>query len=256
MEEEVGALLGSEVKLQNLENRMISKETFFYEELSGKQVVAYMDVVGELENASYLFVGLKDAIHIGGTLIMLPQSELDSVVNEETFGDDTQDAYGEIANIIAGVYSAVFEEQYIKKIRFVKTGLEQIVPMKVKIEARCARTEPAVLYEFDVTRDCRQETRQSADDLSGQDAAARPGASQRKPAPGAGVRPRKRQFLRPKAKPGSMIFSSSATTIMRPKNSRVSSGNGAITPEVFRIRTMFRTSSRMNSWRSIWSCGR
>jgi len=135
LEEEVGALLGCETKFQNLENRRISKETFFYEELTGKQVVASMDVVGELENTSYLFVGLKDAIYIGGTLIMLPQSELDSVVNEEAFGDDTQDAYGEIANIIAGVYSAVFEEQYIKKIRFVKTGLEQIVPMKVKIEA-------------------------------------------------------------------------------------------------------------------------
>lgn len=135
LEEEVGALLGCEAKFQNLENRRISKETFFYEELTGKQVVANMDVVGELENTSYLFVGLKDAIYIGGTLIMLPQSELDSVVNSEDFGDDTQDAYGEIANIIAGVYSAVFEEQYIKKIRFVKTGLEQIVPMKVKIEA-------------------------------------------------------------------------------------------------------------------------
>ena len=135
MEEEVGALLGSEVKLLDQENRLISKEVFFFEEVTGKQVVANMDVVGELESASYLFVGLKDAIHIGGTLIMLPQSELDSVVTEENFGDDTQDAYGEIANIIAGVYSAVFEEQYIKKIRFVKTGLEQIVPMKVNIDS-------------------------------------------------------------------------------------------------------------------------
>ncbi len=135
MEEEVGALLGCEVKLQNQENRMISKEEFFFEEVMGKQVVANLDVVGELEGASYLFIGLKDAIYIGGTLIMLPQSELESVVGEEEFGDDTKDAYGEIANIVSGVYSAIFESQYIKKIRFVKTGLELVVPMKVDIES-------------------------------------------------------------------------------------------------------------------------
>ncbi len=135
MEEEVGALLGCDVKLQNQENRLISKEEFFFEEVMGKQVVANMDVVGELEGASYLFVGLKDAIYIGGTLIMLPQSELESVVGEEAFGEDTKDAYGEIANIISGAYSAIFEEQYIKKIRFVKTGLELIVPMKVNLDS-------------------------------------------------------------------------------------------------------------------------
>lgn len=135
MEEEVGALLGCDIKLQDLENRMISKEEFFFEEVMGKQVVVNMDVVGELEDKSYLFVGLKDAIYIGGTLIMLPQSELESVVGEELFGEDTKDAYGEIANIISGVYSAIFEEQYIKKIRFVKTDLEQIVPMKVAVDS-------------------------------------------------------------------------------------------------------------------------
>ncbi len=135
MEEEVGALLGCDVKLQNQENRMISKEEFFFEEVVGKQVVAHLDVVGELEGASYLFVGLKDAIYIGGTLIMLPQSELESVVGEEEFGEDTKDAYGEIANIVSGAYSSIFEAQYIKKIRFVKSGLELIVPMKVNIDS-------------------------------------------------------------------------------------------------------------------------
>jgi hypothetical protein len=103
--------------------------------VSGKQVIANMDVVGELEGRSYLSIGLRDAIRIGGTLIMLPNSELESVVAEENFGEDTQDAYGEIANIISGVYSAVFEEKYTKKIRFIKTGLQQIAPMKVDIAA-------------------------------------------------------------------------------------------------------------------------
>ncbi len=135
MADEVSALLGVDVKLTNLENILVSKEEFFFDEVSGKQILADLDVVGELEGTSYLSVGLRDAIRIGGALIMLPAAELESVVAEEQFGADTQDAYGEIANIIAGVYTAVFEEQYTKRIRFVKTDLQQVAPMKVDIAA-------------------------------------------------------------------------------------------------------------------------
>ncbi len=135
MADEVGALLGAEVQLSNQKNSIVSKEGFFVEEVSGKQVIALMDVVGELEGKSYLAINLRDAIRVGGLLIMLPAQELDSVVNDEVFGEDTKDAYGEIANIIAGVYTAVFEEQYPKRIRFVKTDLQQIVPMKVEMDS-------------------------------------------------------------------------------------------------------------------------
>ncbi len=135
MANEVGALLGNEVKLSNLENFIVSKEKFFFDEVTGKQVIANMDVVGEPAGKSYLSVGLRDAIRIGGTLIMLPASELDAVAAAEDFSDDTEDAFGEIANIIAAVYTAGFEELYSKQIRFVKTGLHQVAPMKVDIAA-------------------------------------------------------------------------------------------------------------------------
>ena len=131
----MGALLGVEVKLSDQECRLVSKEDYFMDEASGKQILAHMDVVGDIQANSYLFVGLKDAIFIGGTLIMLPSGELEKVVIDEAFGDDTEDAYGEIANIVSGVYSTVFEEQYIKKIRFVKTGLEKILPLKVDTDS-------------------------------------------------------------------------------------------------------------------------
>jgi chemotaxis protein CheY-P-specific phosphatase CheC len=131
--DEVGALLGADVQLTNQQTMVVGKEDFFLEGVSGKQVIAHMDVVGELEGKSYLIVNLRDAIRIGGVLIMLPAQELESVVVGEVFGDDSKDAYGEIANIIAGVYTSVFEEQYTKRIRFVKTDLQQIVPMKVDI---------------------------------------------------------------------------------------------------------------------------
>jgi chemotaxis protein CheY-P-specific phosphatase CheC len=132
---EVSALLGAEVQLGNQNNSVVSKEELFLEEISGKQVIAHMDVVGELEGKSYLMVNLRDAIRIGGVLIMLPSQELESVVSDEVFGEDTMDAYSEVANIIAGVYTAIFEEHYTKRIRFVKTDLQQVVPMKVAIDS-------------------------------------------------------------------------------------------------------------------------
>ena len=135
MASEVGALLDTEIKLSNLENFIVGKEQFFFDEVTGKQVIANMDVVGELTGTSYLSVGLRDAIRIGGTLIMLPASELDAVAAVEDFSEDTQDAFSEVANIIAGVYTAEFEELYSQPIRFVKKDLQQVAPMKVAIAA-------------------------------------------------------------------------------------------------------------------------
>ena len=135
MQEEVSGLLGADVAMANIDNKIISKEDFFFDEVSGKQVIANIDVVGELEGQSFLSVDLKDAIRVGGVLIMLPESELESQIADEEFGEDAADAYGEIANIISGVYTAVFEEQYTKSIRFVKKDLQQVVPMKVDVES-------------------------------------------------------------------------------------------------------------------------
>lgn len=66
---------------------------------------------------------------------MLPSAELEEVVAEENFSADAQDAYGEIANIIAGVYTTVFDEQYTKRIRFIKSALQQVAPMTVEIDS-------------------------------------------------------------------------------------------------------------------------
>ncbi len=128
--EEVGALLGGDLKLQPEENEIYSKEDLL-DQLVGKQLLARFDVRGEGDGEVFLFAEIKDAIHLGGTLIMLPEAKLEEVVRNEEFSDDTEDAYGEIANIIAGVYTSVFEEQYRRKLGFVKTGLEVIVPVKI-----------------------------------------------------------------------------------------------------------------------------
>lgn len=132
---EVGALLGVEVEFKKPENMVVDKEQFFMDEANGKQVLAHMDVVDDLEGKSYYFANLKDAIRIGATLIMLPPSELEAAVTEEDFSADAEDAYGEIANIIAGAYTSIFQDQYTESIRFVKKEIETVTPMKVDIES-------------------------------------------------------------------------------------------------------------------------
>lgn len=133
--EEVGTLLGVDVELSDLDNRPVTKEDFFQEETSGKQILAHMDIIDGEADKSFLFVDLKDAIRIGGILIMLPPNEIEVAVSEDEFSADTEDAYGEIANIISGVYTAVFQEQYKESLRLVKTTLEEVAPMKVKIDS-------------------------------------------------------------------------------------------------------------------------
>lgn len=132
--EEVGALLGVTVKVDGWDNGIYSKEELL-EQAGGKQVMARMEVRGDKDGESYLLVSLKDAIFLGGTLIMLPDAELEEVVRNDEFSEDSEDAYGEIANIIAGVYTAVFEEQYRDNIGFVKKGLETITPVKIDPES-------------------------------------------------------------------------------------------------------------------------
>ena len=132
---EVGALLGVDVKLGKPVNSVVDKEQFFLEETSGKQVMAHMEVADDLQGESYLFVSMKDAIRIGSILIMLPPSELESAVSEEDFTADAEDAYGEIANIISGSYTSIFQEQYIHSIRLIKKELEVVSPMKVDNES-------------------------------------------------------------------------------------------------------------------------
>jgi ActR/RegA family two-component response regulator/chemotaxis protein CheY-P-specific phosphatase CheC len=130
MEDEVSALLGGTLKVQEVENLAVTKEDFL-DQAGGKQVMTRMELRGDQPGEAYLFVELKSAVYLGGSLIMLPESELEETVRSESFGDDARDAYGEVTNIIAGIFTSVFEEQYRQKIGFVKVAVEPVVPAKI-----------------------------------------------------------------------------------------------------------------------------
>lgn len=128
--EDVSALIGGTLKVEPLEHDILSKGEVL-EQAGGKQIMTRMEIRGEGAGEAFLFLEVKTAVYLGGTLIMLPEGELEEAARNEDFGDDASDAYGEIANIIAGVYTASFEEQSRMKLGFVKTSMEQVVPVKI-----------------------------------------------------------------------------------------------------------------------------
>lgn len=134
MSEEVSALLGSTLQVVPTEHAACSKEGFL-EQAGGKQIMTRMEIRGEGQGEAFLFVDVKTAVYLGGALIMLPEGELEETARNEEFGEDASDAYGEVTNIISGVYSAIFAERYHTKLGFVKTSMEPVVPAKIDPES-------------------------------------------------------------------------------------------------------------------------
>ena len=132
IQEEVSALIGKPLKLGEPSFRQVDKEELFAE-VGGRQVLAHVQIEGSIQGKGCLLVNVKDAIYIGGTLIMLPESELESVIAEQQYSDELQDSYGEVANIICGAATITFEEQYPKNLRFVRTEQELVTPAKVTV---------------------------------------------------------------------------------------------------------------------------
>lgn len=141
IQDEVTALIGKPFKLGAPQTGPIDKETLFAD-LGGKQVLAHVRLDGDIQGEGCMLVGIKDAIQIGGTLIMLPEGELASVVAEQQYSDELQDSYGEVANIICGAATVTFEEQYTKAVRLIRTEQELILPAKVDICKTARGLEP------------------------------------------------------------------------------------------------------------------
>lgn len=131
MQEEISGLLGHALLLEDPRIQQISKERFF-SEANGKLVLTRAAVNGDLEGEIFIFTPLRDAILLGGTLIMLPPSELETRIKKAEFGEEENDAFGEIANILTGVINTLFEENFPKKLRFIKTALQPVNASKIE----------------------------------------------------------------------------------------------------------------------------
>lgn len=141
--EDIGVLLGKGLQIAPEKGRVLDKEALLGQ-LAGKQVMARLDVRGDSEGESFLFSNVSDAIVLGGTLIMLPLATIEETIASEEFNDELEDSFGEIANIIAGSFATVFEEQYRRSLGFVKTGLETVFP--IQVDPHSDETLPGGLY--------------------------------------------------------------------------------------------------------------
>ncbi len=131
--EEVGALLGQDFTCTDLNMEMVTKEEFLSNHCIEKSVLSSLTVSGATTGEIYLVNQTKDAILMGGTLIMLPEEEIQSSIGKGEFKGEVEDAYGEVANIISGGLTATFLERYPQQLRFVKSTSEIIIPTKLSV---------------------------------------------------------------------------------------------------------------------------
>ncbi|MEZ4598823.1 MAG: hypothetical protein R2940_03420 [Syntrophotaleaceae bacterium] len=130
IETELGGLLGCQLTISSPTTSQLSKSEFF-SGIGKKMVLTRMAVSGDKEGSLYVFCQLKDAVKLGGTLIMLPPAELEKRIKKEEFGEEETDAFGEIANILSGDLNAAFEECYPEKLHFKKIDLQVLLTAKV-----------------------------------------------------------------------------------------------------------------------------
>ena len=133
-EEELGDLLGKSLELTEDTFTVKSKSEIFAEH-QGKLVMTKLLVNGERQGEIYSIFSMQDAILLGGTLLMIPEEEINKNIKQNNFGDDEADAFGEIINIWTGALSKVFEEYYPRKLHIKKDRMEAVVPTKLEMES-------------------------------------------------------------------------------------------------------------------------
>jgi chemotaxis protein CheY-P-specific phosphatase CheC len=129
--EEMGALLGQTLSCDDIKLVMTSKAEFFSNHCIDKSILAHLKVTGDKEGLGFMLVQVPDAVVMGGTLIMLPDDQIEELRNSGSYEGEVADAFGEIANILAGSLTQVFLDRYPKQLRFIRTDIETVVPTKI-----------------------------------------------------------------------------------------------------------------------------
>ncbi len=127
IQEEVAALIGKPFRLGAPVFRLVDGTALGDEEVGSGRVFAPVRLDGEIEGMGLLLLRLRDALRIGGLLVMLPEVELRQAVEAEAWTEETADTFAEVAGIVCGALSAVFREQFPRQVRFLAAG-QQAVP--------------------------------------------------------------------------------------------------------------------------------
>ncbi|MGW8193650.1 MAG: hypothetical protein ACWGOX_05235 [Desulforhopalus sp.] len=92
-----------------------------------------MDIVGSSRSQAFLLIGIRDAIRLGGTLILLPGRELKEIISHEEFNAEIEDSFGEIVNIITESFSVHSVEKGIFPCQFTRREQDLVIPSQAYI---------------------------------------------------------------------------------------------------------------------------
>jgi chemotaxis protein CheY-P-specific phosphatase CheC/CheY-like chemotaxis protein len=132
---EIGALLGQILSCSDIKLRACSKEQLFSNPAREKTALTRISVSGEHEGHCFLLNRISAAAVLAGTLIMLPEDMIKENVKSGKLDGELADAFGEIANIIAGVMTQAFVDKYPKTLRFVKKTVEELIPANIDMNS-------------------------------------------------------------------------------------------------------------------------
>lgn len=118
---EIASLLGQDFSVTDFSGRLCTDEEAVAEFGETSKVFTEFIISGDLSGTAYVIVDTADAIVLGGGLILMPDDAVKDLKNKMQFDGDVADAFGEIANIVSGSYTSVFEESFSRKIHFKKT---------------------------------------------------------------------------------------------------------------------------------------
>ena len=111
IEEEISGLIGISFELSEPQIELEQRDHFL-STIEGTQVSTKLILTGDNSSGSgFLLAGVKDAIQLGGMLIMLPPDELKESISKQLYDDETKDSYGEIGNIVSTAYTDQFKTQ-------------------------------------------------------------------------------------------------------------------------------------------------
>lgn len=127
--EEFEALLGYPVTFVGQQTLWKTKKELL-SRTKGKQVLTRVKVSGDKDGYGYVLIPLKDAVHFGGLLLMMPSESIAESIKKGEFDGEVADAFGEIVNILVGSYSNQFKNEFPVKISLKKESLEVFVPIK------------------------------------------------------------------------------------------------------------------------------
>ncbi len=128
---EISTLLGQELTCSDIQLNLTTKEDLFSNLDRHKTALTRMTVEGDRQGDCYLLSRISSAAILGGTLIMLPEDVIEESAQNEKLDGEMEDAFGEVANIIAGVFTQAFVDKYTKNLRFIKKTVEELIPTKI-----------------------------------------------------------------------------------------------------------------------------